>query len=123
MSTEANKTLVREMIEQVWNAGSIERLPEFWVDDTRPEAEGLHSMLTGAFPDLRITIDDLIAEADRVVARLSFAGTHLGAFRDIPPTGRPVRFGAIRIYRIAGGKVAETWAHQDSLGLLGQLRS
>jgi predicted ester cyclase len=65
----------------------------------------------------------MVAEADRVVTRLTFEGTHRGPFRGIEPTGRRVRFGAIRIYRLSDGKVVETWAHQDALGLLQQLRA
>jgi len=123
MSVQANKDLVRKMIDEVWNARDPGRLPQFWVDETRPEVEGLHHMLTEAFPDLHIDIDDIVAEADRVVTRLSFHGTHQGPFRDIEPTGRPVHFTAIRIYRIVGDRVVETWANQDSLGLLQQLKS
>jgi predicted ester cyclase len=123
MPVQANKDLVRAMIDQVWNAGRADRLPEFWVEETRDVAEGLHQILTAAFPDLHVQIEDMVAEADRVVIRLTFEGTHSGPFRGIEPTGRRVRFGAIRIYRLTGGKVAETWAYQDALGLLQQLRA
>jgi len=118
-----NKELVVRMIDEVWNAGDVDRLSEFWAESSRDEAEGLHRLLTAAFPDLRVEIEDLVAEHDKVVARLVFSGTHLGLWRDIPPSGRPVRFGAIRIYRIENGKVVETWAHQDALGLLQQIKA
>ena len=87
------------------------------------EAAGLHQLLTAAFPDLRVRIEDLIAEDDKVAARLLFSGTHQGPFRDFAPTGRTVSFGAIRIYQLADGKVAGSWAYQDSLGLVQQLRA
>jgi ketosteroid isomerase-like protein len=116
-----NKKLVRRLIDEVWNAGDVAALAELWSEETSAEALGLHQLLTSAFPDLRVQIDDLIAEADRVAARLTFTGTHRGDFRGIAPTGRPVRFDAIRIYRIVQGKIAETWASQDALGLLQQL--
>jgi predicted ester cyclase len=119
----SNKELVHAMIDQVWNAGRVDRLPEFWAEESRAEAERLYQTLTGAFPDLRVQIEDLVAEDDRVVARLTFEGTHRGAFRGIEPTGRTVRFGAIRIYRLTDGKVVETWAQQDALGLIQQLRT
>ncbi len=80
-------------------------------------------MLTGAFPDLRVRIEDMVAEGDRVAVRLRFEGTHQGPFRGIEATGRPISFGAIRIYRLVGGKVVETWANQDSPGLIQQLRA
>lgn len=122
MSAQVNKELVRTIIDQVWNAGRVDRLPEFFHDELQDDAAGLHALLTAAFPDLHIRIEDLVAEEDRVAATLTFAGTHRGPFRGIEPTGRPVRFGAIRIYRFADGKVTETWAQQDALGLLGQIR-
>ncbi|HEY4702681.1 MAG TPA: ester cyclase, partial [Streptosporangiaceae bacterium] len=104
-------------------AGRIDRLPEFFAAGVQAEAAGLHQLLTAAFPDLRVRIDDLIAEDDKVAARLLFSGTHQGPFRDFAATGRPVSFGAIRIYQLAGGKVTGSWAYQDSLGLVQQLRS
>jgi predicted ester cyclase len=58
-----------------------------------------------------------------VAARLTFSGTHEGPFRDFAPTGRQVSFGAIRIYQLAAGKVTASWAYQDSLGLVQQLRA
>jgi predicted ester cyclase len=119
---ESNKERVRTMLEEVWNAGSPERLSEFWAEETRAEAEELHRVLTTAFPDLRITVEDIVAEGDRVVVRLRFRGTHRGPFQGMDPTGRSVEFGAIRIYRLDAGLVTETWAHQDSMGLVRQLR-
>jgi predicted ester cyclase len=106
----------------VWNAGQLGALPELCDAPVADEARGLHQILTGAFPDLRVRIEDLIAEDDRVVARLEFEGTHEGDFRGIAPTGRRVRFTAIRIYRVSDGRFVQTWANQDSLGLVQQLR-
>ena len=79
--------------------------------------------LRASFPDLTITIEDLIAEDDKVVARLTARGTHQGAFRGIAPTGRGVAWSGIRIFRIAEGKIAEHWANWDDLSLLQQLSS
>jgi predicted ester cyclase len=122
VNREANKERVQTLIDQVFNQGRTDRLPEFFSGGTQAEAAGLHELLTQAFPDLRVRIDDLIAEDDKVVARLTFEGTHQGPFRDFEPTGRPVSFGAIRIYQLAGGRVTASWAYQDSLGLVQQLR-
>ena len=110
------------MIEEVWNGERPDRLPAFWADETRAEAEQLHRVLVGAFPDLRITVEDTVAGDDKVAARMTFRGTHQGPFRGLEPTGRPVEFSSIRIYRIEDGKVVQTWAEVDALGLLGQLR-
>ena len=79
-------------------------------------------MLTTGFPDIEVDVEDVVAEGDRVVVRLRFRGTHRGPFQGIGPTGRRVAFGAIRVYRLADGLVVETWAHQDSMGLVRQLR-
>ncbi len=120
---ERNKALVVRLIDEVWNARDLRQLPDLWSGPARDEAYSQHKILTGAFPDLRIEIEDLIAERDRVVTRLTFRGTHRGPFRGIAPTGLAVRFSAIRIYRIADGMIVESWANQDALGLLGQLQT
>jgi predicted ester cyclase len=128
MDRQTSKDLIRTMINEVFNAGRTDRLPEFFAAGMQAEAAGLHQLLTTAFPDLRVRIDDLIAEDDKaeddkVAARLLFSGTHQGPFRDFAPTGHLVSFGAIRIYQLADGKVAGSWAYQDSLGLVQQLRA
>jgi predicted ester cyclase len=122
MDRRTSKDLIRTMINEVFNAGRTDRLPEFFAAGMLAEAAGLHQLLTAAFPDLRVRIDDLIAEEDKVAARLLFSGTHQGPFRDFAPTGHLVSFGAIRIYQLAGGKVTGSWAYQDTLGLVQQLR-
>jgi predicted ester cyclase len=123
VETRENKDLVVRLIEEVWNAGALDVLPELWAEQTRGEAVAMRDVLVGAFPDLHVEIEDLIAEDDQVVARLSFSGTHRGDFRGIASTGRPITFSAIRIYRLSSGKIVETWAIQDALGLLGQLKT
>ena len=76
--------------------------------------------LRAGFPDLRFTIEDQIAEGDMVVTRWTARGTHAGEFQGIPATGREIRMTGTDIDRIAGGKVAECWAHMDELGLMRQ---
>src|SRR5258706_12704593 len=75
-----------------------------------------------AFPDLSHTIEDVIAEGDRVVVRARDRATHRGAYKGIPGTGKPVEFETIAIYRIADGKIAEVWQQMDVPGLVRQLR-
>jgi steroid delta-isomerase-like uncharacterized protein len=65
--------------------------------------------LSEAFPDLRITVEDILSEGDMVAARVSFRGTHRGEFRGTPPTGKEVAFSSIEINRVVGGKVEEHW--------------
>ena len=78
-------------------------------------------MYLTAFPDLHFTVEDMIAEGDKVVARLTTQGTQTGPFLGIPPTGKHTSIGCIDINRMAGGKIVEHWLEMDTLGLLQQL--
>lgn len=132
--SEQNKALVRRAVEEVWNGRNFAILSEFVAGDivihaTLPEAEihgpegikQFYGVLHNAFPDLRFTIEDQIAEGDRVVTRWTATGTHTGAFQGLPPTGRQFKLAGIDIDRFAGGKVVECWPNADELGLLQQL--
>ncbi len=77
--------------------------------------------LLGAFPDLRFTIEDLVACEDKVVTRWSAQGTHTGAFGNIPPGGRHVRIDGIVLDHVADGRVVERWEQWDQMGLMRQL--
>ena len=88
------------------------------------DLEGLKQFYGGlweAFPDLRITIEDMVGEADRVAWRLTVQGTHESEFRGVPATGTAVTFGAQYIFRFRNGKVVERWTTLDRLGLMIQL--
>jgi predicted ester cyclase len=74
-----------------------------------------------AFPDLQTTIEDLIAEGDKVAIRQTWRGTRNGNFLGIPPTGEQVTFTSTEFYRVAGGELAEEWVELDMLGWLQQL--
>jgi predicted ester cyclase len=74
-----------------------------------------------AFPDLRLTVEDIFSEGDTVAARVAFRGTHRGEFQGIPPTDKEVAFSSIEIDRMVDGKVEEHWFEMDLLGLMGQL--
>ena len=74
-----------------------------------------------AFPDLRLTVEDIFSAEDMVAARVSFRGTHRGEFQGVPPTGKEVAFSSIEIDRMVDGRVAEHWFEMDLLGLMGQL--
>jgi predicted ester cyclase len=78
-------------------------------------------MLRNAFPDFKATIDDIVAESDKVVIRMTWSGTHKGEFMGIPATGKRVSFGVIDIMRIAGGKLVEHWGQTDTMGMMQQL--
>lgn len=121
MTVAENKNLVRHVIDQVWNGRREDLAAEFFTGPMLEEALHLHALLIAAFPDLTIKISDLIAEDDKVAARLTFSGTHSGKFRGQPPTGKTFSFEAIRIYRFVDGKAVESFAVQDQLGLMRQL--
>jgi len=133
MSVEGNKVLVRRFIEEVWHKGNLGFVDENFAADYvdhhpalsgLPQREGFKGLVTmyrTAFPDLHFTIEDLIAEGDKVAGRWTARGTHKGPLRRVPPTGRQVTVTGITIWRIAGGKLAERWTNEDTLGLMQQL--
>ncbi|GAC1342140.1 MAG: ester cyclase [Ktedonobacteraceae bacterium] len=133
MSTEANKASVRRFYDEVFNKKSRAAIDEFidpnQVDHDAPPgtpgglkgAKQTLTMYLTAFPDLHFTVEDIIAEGDKVVARLTVHGTQQGVFMGIPPTGKKATSTAIDINRIAGGKSVEHWLNMDTLGLLQQL--
>ena len=133
MSTEQNKALVRQLIEEVMNRGNIslvdEIMPPDFVDHEGaprlpPTREGFKQsvpMLRSGIPDFNATIDDVVAEGDRVVIRMTWRGTQTGEFMGMPPTGKSISVGVIDIFRIAGGKIVEHWGLADMMGMMQQL--
>lgn len=121
MNIQENKELVRRYVEEVWNGHKLDKAEEFSGDDQLEESlEHIQQFLT-AFPDVHVTIEDLIAEGDKVVARVRASATNTGPFAGKPPTGKKIQLLSIRIFQIAGGKIIDTWAMQDRLGLMEQL--
>ena len=133
MSAEDNKALVRRFVDEVQSTGNIDLIDEVcspgFVNHSAPpgipaDREGikiLTAMFGGAFPDSHFTIEDMVAEGDKVVTRKTFHGTHEGEFMGMPPSGRAVSMGLIDIVRISDGRVVEHWSMGDSLGLMQQL--
>jgi steroid delta-isomerase-like uncharacterized protein len=78
-------------------------------------------MFRAAFPDLRAAVEDIFGAEERVAVRLTFRGTHRGAFFGMPPTGREVVFSSLEIYRVAGDHLAEEWVSPDVTSLMAQL--
>jgi predicted ester cyclase len=78
-------------------------------------------ILLQAFPDLQITVEDMVAEGDKVAVRWRLRATHQGEFMGIPPTGNQVTMTGIDINRLEGGRLVERWGNEDMLGLLQQL--
>jgi predicted ester cyclase len=133
MSTEVNKASMRRFYEEAFNKKNRAAIDEFidptQVDHAAPPGtpgglEGARQTVTmylTAFPDLYFTVEDFIAEGDKVVARLTVRGTQQGIFMGIPPTGKHATVTAIDINRMVGGKSVEHWLEMDMLGLLQQL--
>jgi predicted ester cyclase len=119
MSTETNKAVVRRYLEQVFNEGRHDLVEEFLVEGIEFHGAGIApglaaaeewvAMLAAAFPEQHVTIDDVIAEGDRVVVRTTLNGTHQGEVQGILATGNPVTQPSITIFRLAKGKIAEGW--------------
>ena len=135
--SEENKALIRRFVEEAQSSGkdaALATIDEMMSPDfversgvfpsfptTRDGMKQLFTMLHEAFPDLRTTIHDQIAEGDKVVTRKTFHGTHQGELMGILPTGKEVAFDVIDILRIADGKLIDHWAVVDQLGLMQQI--
>lgn len=133
MSVEENKVLLRRYIEEVLNQGNVDALDRFFaadcVDHTAPPGtppgvggiKQLLSMTLAAFSNISVTIEDMIAEENKVVTRFTARGTHTGEFMGIAPTGKEVNLTQICIDRVASGKIVEHWGLADQMSLLQQL--
>jgi predicted ester cyclase len=117
--SEQNKAIVRRYFEEVWNQRNPDAIDEFWAADyvnhnappgmsDRRGQKQLIAMSQAAFHG-QVTIEDQIAEGDRVVTRWSGQSTHRGEFMGIPPTGKTVTLTGISIDRVAGGQIVESW--------------
>jgi steroid delta-isomerase-like uncharacterized protein len=133
MSPEENKAVVRRFVEEVFNQGNLAAVDRFLAAEYRdanalpgqePGREGAKrafDLYQEVFPDLQYTIEEMIAEGDTVVTRVTFRGTHRGAFLGIPPTNRQVSVPAVHITRLVEGTIREHWSLMDDLGLMQQL--
>lgn len=136
MSTEQNKTNFKRLYEEVFNQGNFDvadeligtnvvehqRQPGVTPDAAGPElVKQIARFFRSAFPDLHIAVDDLIAEGERVAARVTIAGTHQGEMLGIPPTGKRVEISSIDIIRFEDGKAAEHWGETDIMSMMQQL--
>ncbi len=131
--SEENKATFRKLIEEGFVQGNTAVVDELVganiIDHSPmpgqgPGSEGLKDALTmfrGAFPDLQVTIEDMIAEGEKVVVRVTMRGTQQGEFMGIPATNKKIEIGEMHIVRFAGGKMVEHWGQEDSLGMMQQL--
>jgi len=136
VSAEENKALLQRAYEQIFNRGNLDQIEEFVSADLvdhetpPPGMEGLEGIevlrqfvkvFRDAFPDLRFTAEDMIAEGDKVAARYAMRGTHQGEFMGVAPTRNRIEVTGIDIVRFEGGKMVEHWANSDELGMMQQL--
>ncbi len=132
MSLEENKKTVRRY-QEIYNSNDLDSLREVVSENLRTPkimsgiptgmegAKVAHRIMLAGFPDYQTIIDDLIAEDDKVVARITMSGTNTGSFMGMPATGKHVSFTGIYMARIANGKIVEHWGEEDGVGLLQQL--
>ena len=133
MSAEKNKALLQQYIQEVWHRGNTDALESFLAPHytrhrspnqpalNRAEQKQLLLGFRAAFPDVWITVEDVIAESDRVAFRSIMAGTHRGNFLGLTPTGQRVRFELLDIMRIEKGQIVEQWGGPNVYDLLMQL--
>jgi predicted ester cyclase len=133
MGVEENKAAVLEAIEAFNDVEDRRRYLE--IHDSSVTAHGIGSdepvdlegvklfyeMLWGAFPDVQVTIEELVGEGETVAFRVTVRGTHRGEFMGVAPSGNEVTIGVHNFYRFRGGKVVERWTNPDMLGLMVQI--
>ncbi len=132
--SEQNKAIVRRLVEEFWNKGNLSVADELFTPNYThhdpstpdfgrgPESEKKRATLyRTAFPDVRLTIEDIIAEGETVMTRWSCRGTHKGDLSGIAPTGKQFTISGVTMARLSNGKMAEGWVNWDALGLMQQL--
>jgi steroid delta-isomerase-like uncharacterized protein len=136
MTAQGTTTLFHRLIDEVINPGDIDRadvlIAPDYIEHNTPSGQTVEGLagfkqaaaqIRTAFPDFQATIEDALADDDKIAFRLRMRGTHRGAFAGVPPTGKEVDYGAIGFVRVADGKIAERWLQVDATGLLRQLGS
>jgi steroid delta-isomerase-like uncharacterized protein len=132
--SEANKNVVRRLFEEVWNKGNLQVTDDLFTPNYAhhdastpdvgrgPEGEKKRATLyRTAFPDLRLTVEDIITEGETVMARWSCRGTHKGDLNGIAPTGKQFNITGVSIARFTNGKMSEGFVNWDALSLMQQL--
>jgi steroid delta-isomerase-like uncharacterized protein len=134
MSTEEGKAIVRRLLEEIWTRGNLALVDEMLTTSFvryGPAAEGevrgreglkrLVTMYRTAYPDLRVRLEEQVAEGALIAARWTAEGTHRGELMGIAPTGKAITVAGATIDRVAGGKIEAEWAYYDVMGMLQQL--
>ena len=132
MSTEENKSIVRRFFEVGPSKGDLNEANELLAPNftlhgplpCSPGVQGINEVIIAcrtAFHDLNVTVEDMVAEGDKIAARFTAHGIHKGAFMGLPPTDKPISMTGIEIFRIEDGKISEIWGEANLFGLIQQL--
>jgi predicted ester cyclase len=120
--TEANKVVVRGLVDEVFNGGRLEVIDELYAPELAGAAKRWITPFRASFPDVHMEIVELIAEGDKVVGRFTCSATQLGAWLGHAPTGRRFeRVDEVTIFRLREGRIVHAWSLEDTLGRLQQL--
>jgi predicted ester cyclase len=120
--TEANKVVVRRLVDEVFNGGRLEVIDELYAPELAGAAKRWITPFRASFPDVHMEIVELIAEGDKVVGRFTCSATQLGAWLGHAPTGRRFeRVDEVTIFRLREGRIVHAWSLEDTLGRLQQL--
>ena len=120
--SEANKTVVRRLVNEVLNGGHLELIDELYAPELAEAAKRWITPFRASFPDVQMEIVELIAEGDTVVGRFTCSATHLGDWLGHAPTGRRLeRVDEVSIFRFLDGRIVQVWSLEDTLGRLRQL--
>lgn len=137
MSLEENEALTRRWFAELWNAKRTEIIEELMTEETIAHGMGpngtslkgiapfraAYDLFVGAFPDLTVTIDQLVVTEDRIATHLTCEGTHTGDHLGVPASGKTVRFPAMTMARLQDGKIVEGWNVIDLLAAFNQIGS
>ncbi|HTM89842.1 MAG TPA: ester cyclase [Terriglobales bacterium] len=137
MSAKENVALMRRWFEEVWNQGKIATVKELLAKDAVGMGQGepgakirgpadfirFVERIRGAFPDVKVTVEDTFGARDKVAVRWSATMTHRGAHLGIPPSGKPVRITGMTMVRIQDGKIIEGWDNWDQLAMMRQIEA
>jgi steroid delta-isomerase-like uncharacterized protein len=128
LSPEEMKELIKRNL-QIWNDGNFDRFDEEFAPNYRDNSSNTDKAqlkqaivaMRQAFPDLHVTVDDLMVEGDKITIRWTAHGTHQGDYYGVPATGKKMKNTGILIDRIEDGKFVESWSSSDELGMFRQL--
>lgn len=131
--SEENKTLIRRAWDEIFNQKNLRAVDEYFAEDAiigfappgiRPDREGFKQIIgpyLTAFPDLRVVLEDQVAEDGTVASRFKVSGTHKGEFAGLAPSGKQIDYDGLNFIKVRDGKIVEVWGASDQLRLMRQI--